>query len=230
MRRDALLFDLDGTLTDPRVGITRCIRFALERLSVPCPPEDVLATFIGPPLRASFATLLHTADAARIEEAMALYRERFSTAGLFENEMYPGVTEMLAEVARAGLACFVATSKPAVFAERILEYFGLARCFRGVYGAELGGRFDDKSDLLAHLLSREALPPGHAVMVGDRAADVVAARANGLRSIGVLWGYGSERELVDAGATTLCARPEDLMPALEECDKAPPLAPPQGGD
>ena len=215
MNRCTPLFDLDGTLTDPRVGITRCIRFALERLAEPCPPEDELVSCIGPPLRTSFATLLHTADAARIEQAMAYYRERFTAAGLFENEVYPGVASMLEVVRTAGFAAFVATSKPTVFAERILEHFGLDHYFQGVYGAELGGRFDDKSELLAEVLTVEALSPPHTVMIGDRATDMVAARTNGLRSIGVLWGYGSARELIETGATKLCTEPGELISILE---------------
>lgn len=212
MNADVLLFDLDGTLTDPRVGIISSIRHALERLGRPCPPDDVLASFIGPPLRGTFAALLETSDREVIERAMALYRERFGHLGLFENEVYAGIPQLLADL--AGFRSFVATSKPTVYARRILEHFGLAEHFAAVYGAELEGRFDDKAELLAHLLATERLAPESAVMIGDRAVDAIAAKANGVRSIGVLWGYGSERELVGAGAHPVCMTPSDLAACL----------------
>jgi phosphoglycolate phosphatase len=214
VRSRALLFDLDGTLTDPRPGIVGSIRHALERMERASPPDDVLATFIGPPLRATFAGLLDTTSPELIERAVALYRERFGTIGLFENEVYPGVPEMLAAAGALAPAAFVATSKPAVYAERIVKHFGLDHHFARVYGSELAGRFEDKSELLPHLLAAEAIAPGAAVMIGDRSVDVLAARAAGIRSIGVLWGYGSAAELTEAGADALCASPGDLLACL----------------
>jgi phosphoglycolate phosphatase len=208
---DVLLFDLDGTLTDPRPGIVGSLRFALGQLAAPCPTDDVLVSYIGPPLRATFATLLGTGDSERIEEAMQLYRQRFADKGLYENRVYDGVPEMLARAGSTATAVYVATSKPAIYAERIVRHFGLARHFRKVYGPELDGRFEDKAELLAHLLTRERVEPEAAVMIGDRAADVRAAKASGVRSIGVLWGYGSEQELNDAGADALCATPGELF-------------------
>lgn len=211
-----LLFDLDGTLTDPRPGFVGSLRHALERLGTACPDDDVLASFIGPPLRGTFATLLQTADRALVERAMSLYRERYGEAGLFENEVYDGIREMLETVSGQASALFVATSKPRVYAERIAKHFGLDRYFARVYGAELGGRFDDKADLLEHLLAAEKVRADTAVMVGDRATDIVAARANGVRAIGVLWGYGSEAELVEAGAEGLCSAPAQLARCLAD--------------
>ena len=213
MTPNVLLFDLDGTLTDPKPGIVGSLRFALGRLNAPCPPDEVLATYIGPPLRRTFATLLDTDDSDRIEEAIGLYRQRFAGTGLYENRVYDGVPEMLERAAAATVA-YVATSKPAVYAERIVRHFGLAQHFRKVYGPELDGRYEDKAELLAHLLTRESVIPEAAVMIGDRQADVCAAKASGVRSIGVLWGYGSERELIDAGADVLCARPAELAAVL----------------
>jgi phosphoglycolate phosphatase len=214
MSAPVLLFDLDGTLTDPRAGIVRCMRFALDRLGVPCPADDVLAACIGPPLRGAFATVLDTTDAGAVEEAMRLYREEYAVTGLFENEVYPGVPEMLGGCRAMAGAAFVATSKLEVYAERIVRHFKLDHHFARVYGVDLGGRLDDKADLLAHLLAREGVPAGDAIMVGDRAADVLAARANRVRSIGVLWGYGSEAELRSAGADLLCRAPERLVECL----------------
>ncbi len=205
-----MLLDLDGTLTDPRAGIVRSIRHALDRLAWPCPPDDALAARIGPPLRETFATLLATADPARIEHAMRLYRERFADVGLFENQVYDEIPAMLDGLRRDGGRLFVATAKPAVFAERIVRHFALDHHFAGVYGPDLAGRLDDKAKLLAHLLATERLDPARAVMVGDRAGDVVAARKNGVGSIGVLWGYGSRDELLGAGADAVCAAPASL--------------------
>lgn len=213
MTLPVLLFDLDGTLTDPRPGIVGSIRHALDRLGKPCPPDDVLATFIGPPLRGTFGRLLESSERTVIEGAMALYRERFASVGLYENQVYDGIPEVLDALARTSRA-FVATAKPAVFAARILEHFELDRHFAGVYGPDLDGRLDDKADLLAHLLSREGIAPGAAIMIGDRAGDVIAARTNGIRALGVLWGYGSAQELLDAGAAALCLAPRELATCL----------------
>ena len=209
-----LLFDLDGTLTDPRPGIVRCMRYALEKLGAPCPSDDVLASFIGPSLRGTFATLLETSDRQLIERALAFYREQYGETGLFENHVYDGVTRMLDDARLTASASFVATLKPKTYADRIVHRLGLARYFAGVYGPELEGKFDDKVDLLAHLLATEKISPESTVMIGDRAGDIVAARANGARSIGVLWGYGSESELADAGADRLCASPSELASCL----------------
>ena len=136
----ALLFDLDGTLTDPKPGIVGCLRFALDQLGVACPSDDVLATFIGPPLRGTFAMLLDTSEVFRIEEAVRWYRQRFAATGLYENQVYAGVPAMLEHAKQAATAMYVVTSKPAVYAERIVQHFGLDHHFRQVYGAELDGR------------------------------------------------------------------------------------------
>lgn len=208
------LFDLDGTLTDSRLGIARCIRYALERVPHPCPSDDVLETFIGPSLRTGFARLLGTSDGTRIELALALYRERYVAAGLFENEVYAGVPRMLEDLRRTATRAFVVTSKPRVYAERVVRHFGLERHFARVYGPDLGGRFDDKAELIAHVLEAERLARGAAVMIGDRAADMIAAKRNDVRAVGALWGFGSERELLDAGAEALCPEPRALPACL----------------
>jgi phosphoglycolate phosphatase len=216
----ALLLDLDGTLTDPREGIVRCIQYALQRLARPCPPEEVLAACIGPPLRRTFETLLATPEPVAVEQAMALYRERFAEVGLFENTVYEGIPGALDDLGRLGHRMFVATSKAAVFAERIVRHFGLARHLAGIYGPSLEGRLDDKAELLAHLLAVERLSRHDAVMIGDREIDVTAARANGVRSIGVLWGYGSREELLAAGADVLCTAPVELTACLARLEEA----------
>ena len=208
----ALLFDLDGTLTDPREGITRCIAHALERLGLEPPPLDALTFAIGPPLRGSFAQLLETRDRARIEQAVAHYRERFADVGLFENALYPGIVEALGALGDARL--FVATSKPQVYAERIVRHFGLDAHFLAVHGCELDGTREDKRDLLDHLMAERGVRPGEAVMIGDRGADMRAARHHGIAALGVRWGYGSDAELLDAGAQALCEAPPQLSRAL----------------
>jgi phosphoglycolate phosphatase len=207
-----LLLDLDGTLTDSRPGIARCMRHALERLGVSCPSDDVLASHIGSPLRGAFTALLGDPDAGRVDEAFAFYRERYASTGLYENAVYPGIPEMLARLTgRARL--YVATQKWTLYAERIVEHFGLRPHFAGVWGTD-DGPLGEKTAVIAALLRTERVDPADAVMIGDRAMDVLAARANGLRTVGVLWGYGSRAELEAAGADALCDHPSALEPCL----------------
>jgi phosphoglycolate phosphatase len=205
-----MLFDLDGTLTDPKQGIIGCLRYALESLGANAPPAQALERLIGPPLSESFAHLLGPEDNDRVEQAVRLYRERFTAKGMFENSVYPGIVDALAELRDYGVQLFVATSKPRGFAEGIVEHFGLGRFFVNVYGSELTGANAEKKDLLAHVLRAESLSPTDTLMVGDRAHDVLGAQANGLFSVGVLWGYGSREELVAAGGGALCDAPRAL--------------------
>src|SRR5262245_64472844 len=209
-----VLFDLDGTLTDPREGIVACLKYALLGLGRTCPPDSALARFIGPPLQECFGTLLGSTDSKDIDSAVTLYRQRFSSTGMFENSIYPGIHSALTALRGSGAALFVATSKPQVFAKRIVEHFGLMDYFRAVYGSELDGTRSNKSDLIAYVLKSESLSPHMTVMVGDRAHDIAGARAQGVLPIGVLWGYGSYDELIAAGATTLCAQPALLSDIL----------------
>ncbi len=207
------LFDLDGTLTDPKPGITGCIQFALARLGRPAPSVDALEWCIGPPLRDSFARLLETRDTDVLDAALGLYRERFAAEGLYENALYPGIPGALETLRANGFRTYVATSKPRVFALRILEHFRLTSLFDGVHGSELDGTRSDKADLIAHVLKVESLGP--AVMIGDREHDMVGARANGLRAVGVTYGYGSAEELLASGAEVLVEAPEDLPRAID---------------
>jgi phosphoglycolate phosphatase len=205
-----LLFDLDGTLMDSRPGIVGCFRYTLEQLGQPCPTDDVLAAFIGPPLRSAFATLLAGPEPAAIECAVALYRQRLADVGLYDNRVYDGVPEMLARLQTLAAALYVVTSKMTLFARRVLAHFALDHAFTNVYGCEPDGRLEQKAELLAHVVATERIPVEAAIMVGDRAVDILAAKANGVSSIGVLWGYGSEAELVDAGVDELCVTPGEL--------------------
>jgi len=161
-------------------------------------------------------------DNDRVEQAVRLYRERFTAKGMFENSVYPGIVDALAELRDYGVQLFVATSKPRGFAERIVEHFELGRFFSNVYGSELSGANADKKDLLGHVLRAESLPPANTVMVGDRSYDILGARANSLFSVGVLWGYGSREELVAAGAGALCDAPNALGSLPSLVDRAVP--------
>lgn len=205
-----LLFDLDGTLTDPFLGITRCIQHALKTLDHPVPPADDLRWCIGPPLHDSFLTLLNTADDRLAAKAVEIYRERFGTVGLFENEIYPGTIECLETLSDQGHTLSVATSKPTVFARRIIDHFNLANYFTAVDGSELDGTRGDKTSLIAHILKRDKVTPDDVLMIGDRKHDMIGAAENGVRGIGVLWGYGSTEELQSAGACTIVNAPADL--------------------
>jgi phosphoglycolate phosphatase len=215
-----LLFDLDGTLTDNFEGIANCIRYALTQMDVPHPDVAALRACVGPPLRETLPGLIGNADPAMTERAIALYRERFSELGWRENAVYAGVPDMLAGATRSGPRAFLCTSKPQRYAEKIVAHFGLAPFLTGVYGTALDGKLDDKADLLAHLLARENLEGAHCLMIGDRKHDIRAARCNGARSIGVLWGYGSRAELVEAGADVLIDTPADFPLGLAELQAA----------
>lgn len=214
MLPQAVLFDLDGTLTDPKEGIANCICHALERMGRVPPHPDTLGWCIGPPLRPSLATLLETDDLEEAARCQAFYRERFAEVGLFENRLYEGIPETLEELREGGVRLFLATSKPAVFARRILEHFRIDAFFERAYGSELNGVRENKGELIAHLLAEESLDPSDAAMVGDREHDVYGAHRNGVRCVGVLYGYGEREELVRAGANEICETPRQIAPAL----------------
>lgn len=189
-----ILFDLDGTLTDPREGITRSVQFALARLGIEEPDLTALEHFIGPPLLQCF---MHSYDfdEATAWEAVQHYRERFAEVGLYENRLFDGVPELLQLLGEQGRGLYIATSKPRVFAEKIAEHFGFAGHFRLIYGSELDGTRTDKVELLAHLLEQERLPRAATLMIGDRKHDLIGARRNGLDAAAVGYGFGSAEEL-----------------------------------
>jgi phosphoglycolate phosphatase len=211
-----VLFDLDGTLTDPRAGIIGCIRHAMEGLGRTAPSDAVLVRFIGPPLLETFATLLGGDDADLVAQAVQLYRERFSERGLYENTLYAGIIPALAELRDRAFSLYIATSKPHVYARRIADHFRLTPYFRGIYGSELDGTRSAKAELVRHVLTVEGLDPADTSMVGDREHDMHAARANGIRAIGVLWGYGTREALKEAGASAICASPMKLPSLFDD--------------
>jgi len=208
-RRKTLLLDLDGTLVDPAEGIIGSCRYALARMGHPIDADEDLSWIIGPSLRTSFARLL--GERGDPEVAVRHYRERHSQWGLTAAAPYPGVHEALAALRAGETRLFLCTAKPAVFAKRVVEFFGFADLLDGVYGPELDGRFDDKGDLIAHLMEEERLEKDELCMVGDREQDVRAALRNGVPTVGVLWGYGGREELMAAGAEIIIAAPAELL-------------------
>ena len=221
-QRNVLLVDLDGTLTDPAEGIVGSFRFALAAMGRAAPTDSDLTWIIGPPLRQSFAKMLGGAD--RTEEALAIYRTRYGSDGLFEAKVYESAPEALARLKRAGTQLFLCTSKPAVYARRILSHFDLGRYFDETYGSGLDGGLEDKADLIAHILAEQRLDADDCVMLGDRRHDVEGAGRNGIPTIGALWGFGGERELREAGAAALCAAPVEVPEAFDRIRRAKSLA------
>lgn len=213
-----LLFDLDGTLTDPKEGITKCVQHALRQFGIDEPDADRLTCFIGPPLAASF-TEFYGFDEQKAALAVEKYRERFRRVGLFENRVFDGIPQMLANLQTQGKTLAVATSKPQVFAERILENYELRRYFTVVVGSELDGRRTDKAEVIEEVcrqLGLDAVKRRDAVMIGDRRHDILGAAACGMRSIGVLFGYAEPGELEAAGAGQIVRSVPALAALLAE--------------
>ncbi len=208
MRVKTVFFDLDGTLTDPMLGITRSIQFALRSLDLEVPPAQELTWCIGPPLLDSLRRLVGEPLAP---QALALYRERFSDQGLYENSLYEGIPELLAQLVAHGYQLHVASSKPKIFVMRIVEHFQLHTYFDAVFGAELDGTRGDKTELLGYAIANTGADVTTATMVGDRRFDIQGANNNGLHSVGVTWGYGSLEELQQAGANRLADAPAEVL-------------------
>lgn len=208
--RKNLLFDLDGTLTDPQEGIIRCIQHALEKDGRPVPAHADLLWCIGPPLNESMARLAPELDEAGVWRLVKLYRERFAIVGLYENGVYPEIPALLAKLSQTH-NIYTATSKPQVFAQEIIRHYGLAPYFRFVYGSELDYSRADKAELITYILTQEKIDPRDALIVGDRLHDVRGAKKTGILSVGVTWGYGGREELEAAGADHVV----DTVPELE---------------
>jgi phosphoglycolate phosphatase len=191
-----ILIDLDGTLTDPKVGITTSARYGLAKIGHPIADSDNIDWIIGPPLKASLAKILNVAsDDDLAEQALLAYRERFAVTGLFENEVFDGVAETLSQLKQRGFKLFIATAKPTIYAKQILEHFKLAQYFDVIYGSELTGERTNKGDLIGYILEQEQLDPTECLMVGDREHDIFGARRFGIETIAVEYGYGSPEEL-----------------------------------
>jgi len=210
----SVLLDLDGTLIDSYPGILASCLAALRALGHE--PDETLdiRRFIGPPLEDMMQVLLRSYGDDRVDEAAAAYRQFYGETGYLGSVPYPGIGQSLDEMKRGGLRIYLATSKRAIFASRILDHLKLATCFDGIHGSVPGGELDHKPELLAHVLSKHGLSPSHSLMVGDRRHDISGAHAVGMRGLGVLWGYGSRDELETAGADQLVDSPSDLARAV----------------
>jgi len=206
------LFDLDGTLIDSETGIVQSIEYALGRLGATAPPRETLRGWIGPPLRATFPLVLGD-DPARTEQAVAHYSERFTKIGWTEHTPYAGIDAVIDALAARGTRLAVVTTKVELHAGRIVQSLPFGAQFERVYAAAAGSTHSEKATMIARALSDFGVAPEHAAMVGDRHFDIEGARANGVRAIGVGWGFGSREELRDAGADAIATTPQEL-PAL----------------
>lgn len=214
--KNIFLFDLDGTLTDPGIGITNSVAYALAQYGIQAEDRTVLYPFIGPPLRESFMKFYGFSE-EKAEEAVWKYREYFSDKGLFENEVYPGIKEMLGGLKNAGARLLVATSKPTGYSKQILDHFELSEYFEDIQGSTMDGSREKKADVIAYLLNVNHIQEKEEViMIGDRRQDIDGAKENGLDSCGVLYGYGSRDELEEAQADYIAENVEELGKILAE--------------
>ncbi len=212
-KKTDILFDLDGTLTDPMIGITKSVRYALAHFGIEVATLEELTPFIGPPLKGSFQKFYGFSE-EDAETALQKYREYFSKTGLFENQVYEGIEALLKALKSQNMRLFVATSKPTVYAKQILEHFHLAEYFDFIGGSELSGERVEKKDVIEYVLKEKNIKRENAVMVGDRCFDIAAGKEAGLTAIGVLYGYGDKKELTDASADALAETVEDLKNLL----------------
>lgn len=213
MKYQNILFDLDGTLTDPKVGITKSVQYALKKFDIDVEDLDDLLPFIGPPLATSFKEF-YSFPQAEAKKAVDYYREYFREQGIFENVVYPGIPELLDQLRKQGCQLMVATSKPTVFSERILDHFELSRFFSYVCGSNLDGSRSEKSDIIEHVIHVKQLIKSDSVMVGDRKYDIIGAHNNQIDSIAALYGYGTEEELRASEPTQYVKTVEELYLAI----------------
>ena len=214
MNYEYILFDLDGTLTDPKLGITKSVAYALKSYGIEVEDLDSLLKFIGPPLKDSFIKYYGFSE-EQGAEAVERYREYFKPYGIYENKVYDGVENMLSKLLKCGKKVILATSKPTVFANVILEHFNLKQYFTCVVGSELDGSRVKKGEVVAEALRQAGVTnKSAAVMVGDREHDIFGARENGIDSVGVLYGYGNRAELETAGAGYIVESVEELFECL----------------
>ncbi|MBM7095084.1 HAD family hydrolase [Bacillus sp. H-16] len=210
-----ILFDLDGTLSDPKQGITKSVQYALAKMDIHEPDTDKLDDFIGPPLHVSFAGK-YAFDDAQTQRAIGFYRERFKEKGMFENELYPGIRALLTSLQNNGFSLVTATSKPTVFAEAILAYFEIDQYFDPIVGSHLDGTRSSKAEIITFIMETYT---DHTrddfIMIGDRKYDIIGANTAGIESFAVTYGYGSEKELRDASPSLIVHTVEELKQTLE---------------
>ena len=212
---NSILFDLDGTLTDPFLGITRSVAYSLKSFGIEVDDLETLKPFIGPPLDVSFREYYHM-DEAQSWKAVEKYREYFSKKGLFENKVYEGMEDFLQSLLNMDMKLYVCTSKPEVFAKEILDHFSLTPYFTGIYGATLDGSLKNKGDVIAHCIKQEQLNIQDCMMVGDRQHDIVGAHQNQIPCIGVLYGYGSLEEFQEYHCDYIAKDLIELKKIIEE--------------
>ena len=197
---DYLFFDLDGTLTDPALGITNSFKYALKYFGLEIPSYETLCSFIGPPLPDTFKNLLGFSD-EKVTEGVKKYREYFSTKGLLENSVYPGIPKLLESLKQAGKKLVVATSKPEEYSVKIIEHFDLSKYFENVCGSLMNETRSKKDQVIEYAIERNNIKDRSKIlMIGDRKHDILGAKKAGIKSCGVLFGYGSLEELQTAGA------------------------------
>lgn len=210
--KKAILFDLDGTLTDSGEGIINCAQYAFRQMGYPVPPREEMGVFVGPPLWDTFAQFGIPKE--QTDEAVRIFRSRYVPIGKFENTPYPGIRELLEALKTMGNILYVATSKPETTAVEILEHFDLARYFDRICGADLEKQRNSKDAVIAYLLELTGAK-AEMVMVGDTQYDVLGAAAHGIPTIGVSWGYGSVEQMRQAGAKAIADTPEMLLEMLK---------------
>ena len=211
--KENILFDLDGTLTDPMLGITKSVQYALSSFGIEEPSLEKLTPFIGPPLKGSFQKFYGFSE-EKAEAALAKYREYFSVTGMFENKVYDGIPALLKELKCRGRKVLLATSKPEIYAQQILEHFNLLSYFDFVGGSLLDGRRVEKPDVIRYVLEENHITGENAVMIGDRCFDITGGQCHGLATVGVLYGYGSRAELEEAGADCIAETVLELQQIL----------------
>ncbi|EOI00152.1 hypothetical protein UAW_00166 [Enterococcus haemoperoxidus ATCC BAA-382] len=210
MQYKTILFDLDGTITDSGEGIINSVRYALKKMNLEELNQTELYSFIGPPLDDSFKKLVQLSDHST-ELAVSYYREYYQTKGMYENQVYKGIVEVLTALKQAGCNLYIATSKPEIYAKQILAHFDLESYFVGIYGASLDGARSKKADVIRYALkSAKITDLNESLMIGDRSHDIVGAKENGLSCMGVLYGFGDRAELESAGADYIAVTPEEI--------------------
>lgn len=207
-----VLFDLDGTLTDSSEGILKSVRYMLEKRGLKIPDEETLNSFIGPPLNETL-NQLYGMNEIEANDAVKMYREYYAAQGMKQLKVYPEIDTILGELS-GNYRLAVATSKPEIYAKQIMENTGLSDYFSGVYGADLSGKRSNKSDVIAYALKQLSEAP--AVMIGDRKFDILGAKAQQLKSIGVLYGFGDLEELTAAGADQIIGEAKELPSAIRK--------------
>ena len=216
MKYTHCFWDLDGTVIDSSPGITQSVQYALRKSGIESPPADELLGFIGPALSWSFSHFfgMNEADSQR---AVAYYRENYRAGGMLNCRVYDGIEALLERLTQGGIVCVLATCKPHCFANAILQHFGLDRFFTFISGPELDGTRGEKHEVIAYAMEQLGLTdPSEILMIGDRASDVTDAKMLGVDAVGVLWGFGTKKELTDAGAVALCSSPEQILALTEK--------------